>query len=179
MGSECPHCERKAQGMSRRNALKTMAGIAAAPLAALIGWPLIQAVVGNIFRLNEEGYVRIADLSSLLVGEPQQISFRQWTSDAYVRKRTIRTVFVVKHSDTEATVLSPVCPHLGCHYDWHSLAEKFICPCHGSVFSVNGKVLGGPAPRPLDTLPCKIEDGALYVKWELFQVGVAEKIRVS
>jgi quinol-cytochrome oxidoreductase complex cytochrome b subunit len=39
-----------------------------------------------------------------------------------------------------------------------------------------GNVLGGPSPRPLDTLPGKIEDGILYVQWEQFRVGAPEKV---
>jgi menaquinol-cytochrome c reductase iron-sulfur subunit len=46
------------------------------------------------------------------------------------------------------------------------------------VFDINGKVLGGPAPRPLDTLPYKIENGRVFVQWEQFKVGTTEKIRI-
>ena len=51
---------------------------------------------------------------------------------------------------TEVTAYSPICPHLGCHYyDWNPQSKTFVCPCHGSVYSIHGKILGGPAPRPL------------------------------
>ena len=33
-------------------------------------------------------------------------------------------------------------------------------------------------PRPLDTLPTKIEKGELFVEWETFKVGIPEKILV-
>jgi Rieske Fe-S protein len=39
-------------------------------------------------------------------------------------------------------------------------------------------VISGPAPRPLDTLSHKIENGKLYVEWERFRVGVSGKVRV-
>ena len=89
------------------------------------------------------------------------------------------TKWVIKQSEAEVTVFSPICTHLGCHYDWYSQAKKFICPCHGSVFSMEGKVLGGPAPRALDTLPYKIENGDLYIQWELFRVGIPQKVRIG
>jgi nitrite reductase/ring-hydroxylating ferredoxin subunit len=33
------------------------------------------------------------------------------------------------------------------------------CPCHGSVYAADGRVLSGPAPRSLDTLPMQVQGG--------------------
>ena len=44
------------------------------------------------------------------------------------------------------------CPHLGCGYRWDDADHHFKCPCHGSVYDIAGKVVGGPPPRPLDAL---------------------------
>jgi menaquinol-cytochrome c reductase iron-sulfur subunit len=87
----------------------------------------------------------------------------------------LHNIWAVKNSSSDVTVFSPICPHLGCRYKWHADSQHFICPCHGSVFSIDGKVLGGPAPRPLDTLPTKIENGELFVEWELFKEGISQK----
>jgi Rieske Fe-S protein len=67
---------------------------------------------------------------------------------------------------------------LGCRTNWHPELQKFICPCHNSIFSITGKVLGGPSPRPLDTLSHKVEEGTLYVQWEQFETGIPEKVRI-
>lgn len=37
------------------------------------------------------------------------------------------------------------CPHLGCALKWNSSEHSWDCPCHGSRFSANGKVLDNPA----------------------------------
>ncbi|WP_354687679.1 FAD-dependent oxidoreductase [Cupriavidus necator] len=37
------------------------------------------------------------------------------------------------------------CPHLKCLVQWNSLEKSFDCPCHGSRFGCDGKVLHGPA----------------------------------
>jgi Rieske Fe-S protein len=47
--------------------------------------------------------------------------------------------------------LSAVCSHLGCVVHWNSAEESWDCPCHGSRFDPTGRVLNGPAVRPLES----------------------------
>ena len=51
---------------------------------------------------------------------------------------------------TSVVAFGPQCTHLGCAYHWEEGKNEFLCPCHSSLFSIDGKVLSGPAPRPLD-----------------------------
>ncbi len=43
--------------------------------------------------------------------------------------------------------ISSVCTHLGCNVKRSTTG--FDCPCHGSRFDENGRVIRGPAPEPL------------------------------
>lgn len=52
--------------------------------------------------------------------------------------------------------LSLVCTHLGCTVN--VTAGDLVCPCHGSAFDRHGRVLQGPADRPLRSLSIE-EDG--------------------
>jgi glycine/D-amino acid oxidase-like deaminating enzyme/nitrite reductase/ring-hydroxylating ferredoxin subunit len=49
----------------------------------------------------------------------------------------------------EIHALSPVCTHAGCIVNWNQSERSWDCPCHGARFSVDGKVLTGPADRDL------------------------------
>jgi len=49
--------------------------------------------------------------------------------------------------------LSLKCPHAGC--DVEEVDGEFVCPCHGSRFSLKGKLLEGPAESDLEPCGCK------------------------
>jgi cytochrome b6-f complex iron-sulfur subunit len=55
------------------------------------------------------------------------------------------------------------CTHLGCTVPWNKDENQFHCPCHGSLFDRHGKVVGGPAPRPMDTMEVRIDGDNVFV----------------
>jgi menaquinol-cytochrome c reductase iron-sulfur subunit len=165
-------------GSTRRGFLKLFTGALGSLVALVVAVPLVGTLVGTIYRMKKLRWASVGKVESLPVEQPVKLSWMAENADEFVRQNVERDVWVIKRSSTEVTVFSPICPHLGCRYNWHPDKHEFICPCHGSIYSITGKVLGGPAPRPLDTLHHRVEDGELYVEWERFQVGIPRKIRV-
>ncbi len=49
-----------------------------------------------------------------------------------------------------------VCTHLGCLYKWDENSQSFSCPCHGTLFKINGDWSAGPAPRGLDRFALRV-----------------------
>ena len=54
--------------------------------------------------------------------------------------------------------ISAVCTHLGCVVPWNASESKFICPCHGSQYNSEGKVVRGPAPLSLALAHATVAD---------------------
>jgi Rieske Fe-S protein len=51
----------------------------------------------------------------------------------------------------EPVFLSAQCPHLGCQIN-RQVKDQLVCPCHGSRFSQEGKVIESPAVKDLTVL---------------------------
>jgi menaquinol-cytochrome c reductase iron-sulfur subunit len=76
-------------------------------------------------------------------------------------------------------VFSPICPHLGCYYNWSDAQNRFMCPCHGSQYTFDGTHIAGPAPRGLDPLPLREQNGTAQVTWIVYQSNTPQRIVVS
>jgi Rieske Fe-S protein len=57
---------------------------------------------------------------------------------------------VHRTEDGDVVAVSAVCTHLGCLIRWNHAEQTWDCPCHGSRFTPEGLVLGGPAEEPLE-----------------------------
>ncbi|HET9023305.1 MAG TPA: Rieske 2Fe-2S domain-containing protein, partial [Burkholderiaceae bacterium] len=77
-----------------------------------------------------------------------QLDHLQPGSGAIVEHQGER-VAAYRAADGSVTMVSPVCTHLKCLVHWNSAEESWDCPCHGSRFGVDGRVLEGPALEPL------------------------------
>jgi cytochrome b6-f complex iron-sulfur subunit len=53
--------------------------------------------------------------------------------------------------------LSRVCTHLGCLVEYDRGSRRLVCPCHAGTFDLEGRVLSGPPPSPLPTIPLSVE----------------------
>lgn len=56
----------------------------------------------------------------------------------------------------ELHALSARCTHLGCIVQWNNAERSWDCPCHGSRFAIDGRVIQGPAVSPLE--PRQLDD---------------------
>ena len=143
--------------------------------AGLIGFglaiPLAGYVISPALKRRERSWVDVGGVGDVPVGEPKQLDHVTTLQDGYQQSRSQKAVWAVKQPDGQVTVFAPKCTHLGCGYRWAAEEKQFLCPCHGSRFGIDGQVLAGPAPRPLDRLPVKIENGRLLVVYQEFKSG--------
>ena len=136
-----------------------MAGVVAIPAAAYL---LLKPKSGRADDLIE-----VADVGSLGLGQPQEVVYFRTRVDGWRRVREKTTAWVVKTGPRKVTAFAPQCTHLGCAYHWEAENKAFQCPCHASAFGIDGEVLDGPAPRPLDRYVSRIEGGKLVISSQI------------
>ena len=171
---------------ARRDFLKV--SVAAGIGACAIGAPVCSAVrllTAPAFAESADGksYL-LATLDSLNEQPLQKIAVIDDKRDAWttIPQQKIGSVFLRKTGDT-VRAFNALCPHAGCtlqvgdapHPQTGTEEKYFHCPCHGALFSLNGKRLNTVSPRDMDELEVEIQEGQVFVKFEKFTFGIAEK----
>lgn len=162
----------------RREFLKTLGvgglglglgAVVAAPAAAFVAYPLMNATVTGGDEL-----LFVGKSSDFADGKPVKVDVLADRRDAWNRVIQVKvgSAWVIRGAG-KITVFSTVCPHLGCAIDYD--APRFACPCHKSSFAADGKVAEGPAPRPMDELEVEEKDGRVAVRYRRFKQGITEK----
>lgn len=163
---------------SRRSLFQWITAGIAGLIGAGLAIPLLGYVVSPAMRRHEEQWVDVGPSAEIEVDKPKQLDHVTSIRDGYLNRQSHKAIWVVKKPDGHVTVFAPMCTHLGCSYRWDHEGRRFQCPCHGSAFNIDGRVLSGPAPRPLDELPSKIENGRLLVVFKMFKSGVQEVVEL-
>jgi menaquinol-cytochrome c reductase iron-sulfur subunit len=95
--------------------------------------------------------------------------------DGWRKTISEKAVYVTTDKDGRLSVLTSVCPHLGCTVPWNKGKNQFICPCHGATFSKDGARVSGPSLRGMDTLESSVQDGQLLARFQYFRQLVSDK----
>lgn len=166
--------------MTRRRVLEWLVGAMsgaiglaiAVPAAAFLGFPARRRVASG----GDEP-LDVAALAQLPDGKPVRVTVTAprrrdaWTAFSDV---TLGACWLVRRGD-DVCALSTVCPHAGCAVDFDAGRDAFVCPCHDSVFALDGARRSGPAPRAMDRLDTVVAGGRVRIAWRRFRTATAKK----
>ncbi|RMF93236.1 MAG: Rieske (2Fe-2S) protein [Planctomycetota bacterium] len=131
-------------------------------------------------------FVRLTTLDELPAdGTPRKFPVVLDQVDAWVRSREpVGAVYLRRVQGDQVEAFQVICPHAGCSVEFMQADDggQFYCPCHQAHFDLSGKRLDevSPSPRDLDTLTVELRNGGeVWVEFQNFQVGVAEKKPVA
>jgi menaquinol-cytochrome c reductase iron-sulfur subunit len=99
--------------------------------------------VGTVDQFPDNNYVPVVVTLTPGIGEAG-------TATVYMRKRNPAIDTDRYDRETKFIAITSRCAHVGCPVRWVDAAERFICPCHGGVYDLLGRPVGGPPVRPLD-----------------------------
>jgi cytochrome b6-f complex iron-sulfur subunit len=127
--------------------------------------------VASTFLRPAAKRARKDDIAELMTAGPVG-DFPSGSVTAFPRGR----FYLARLDDGGFLALSRRCPHLGCTLPWVEEAQRFVCPCHSSVFDIRGEVVSSPAPRAMDQHRVIIEneivrvDAGTIIKRDRFEV---------
>lgn len=167
---------------TRRRALELLLGAGALCAgAAALGPPLAEVVaVGRRGGGGGVRWVRTVKLADLPEGEPRRVAIVSDERDAWKVERAAQlgSVWLTRKGDV-VTALSVTCPHLGCSIARSPVGDGFACPCHDSTFDAEGHRHGGPAPRDMDSLATRVQDGFVEVDFRRYRQGTRERVEIG
>lgn len=105
---------------------------------------------GNLGRYirensNAVGYM-VSDLVALgEVDTEDQIG----NGEGAILRRGLQKIAAYRDEQGRLHECSASCTHLGCIVQWNATERSWDCPCDGSRYAPDGKVLHGPATKPL------------------------------
>jgi menaquinol-cytochrome c reductase iron-sulfur subunit len=131
---------------------------------------------------DEDGFIKVAPLDSLLVGGmPRRFTVIDDRTDAWnlYPDEPIGAVYLFRPETDKVHAFNVTCPHAGCSVDFNSDRKLYTCPCHDSSFALDGHIANpkSPSPRGLDELDVRIKNSAeVWVKYQNFQSATSRKI---
>ena len=114
-------------------------------------------IVGTVDQFLDNNYVPVVLTVTPNLGEAGKTT-------VYMRKFNPEIDTDPYDKGTPYIAISSRCAHVGCPVRWVDASERFICPCHGGVYDLLGRRVGGPPVRPLDRFYTR-------VKGEYVEVG--------
>ena len=61
-----------------------------------------------------------------------------------------RPVLLIRLNEADWRAFSAVCTHLNCTVQYQEAGRQIWCACHNGLYDLNGRVISGPPPRPLE-----------------------------
>jgi Rieske Fe-S protein len=150
--------------LSRRNFMQSAIWGIGGLIGIVFGASAVAYVVGpSLKKQQTETWVRLGPTSKVELGVPTLFSFTVQTQTGWIENTEEVSVYVLTTDARTYIAMSNICTHLGCRVRWITDQDKFFCPCHNGEFDIEGNVIAGPPPRPLDQYDVKVENDQLYV----------------
>ena len=157
------NCQPPSESLPRRKFYAAAIYVLNALMGIAVTIPAIAYLLVPSRKRQQDQWVEAGDIATLAPNSPVEMSFRKSRVDGWRTISEKATAWVVKKPDGGLVAFGPQCTHLGCAYHWDEKQNQFVCPCHTTLFSIDGKVISGPAPRPLDRYAIQLDGTKLKV----------------
>jgi len=157
--------------ISRRKFLGYLIGGISGVIGVVVASPLVGYFLSPAWKKSKSLLTPIARTSDIPIGQPTYVTYEERMRDGWFVSTLSKGAWVVTEDGKEFVVYDPHCTHLNCPYYWDKQEQIFHCPCHDGKFDIDGNVIGGPPPRPLDRLEVMVEDDTILLSGRIAAGG--------
>ena len=100
-----------------------------------------------------------ASVNEVVAGKVQDLKSNQ----GKIVKFGSLPVLLVHTTETEWRAFSGVCTHLNCTVQYKDSSHQIWCACHNGLYNLNGQVVSGPPPHPLEEYSVHIRGDEVVV----------------
>jgi succinate dehydrogenase / fumarate reductase iron-sulfur subunit len=154
----------EANNTSRRSFLAGLTMGIGAVSVLTVGGVLAASFVGPAMQKKPPLWVPAGSIEKFPVGQVSTVNLRYTENVGIYKQELVKPVLVWRPpNQNKIIVYNSTCTHLGCTVHWDVNQNLFLCACHGGAFALDGSVMAGPPPRPLDHMEFKVDSGNLLI----------------
>lgn len=150
--------------VTRRAWLRGIIGVIVTAISSVVAVIVGGAALSPAFARRKDNWVPAGRLRDLEIGVPTPVTVRVTRQDGYYEAVDQQVVFLIKSESGDLRALSSTCTHLGCRVSYDPQSKLIKCPCHGGVFTPDGRNIAGPPPRPLGEIAARVDDSKVFVR---------------
>lgn len=74
-----------------------------------------------------------------------------------------RPVLLIRVGENDLRAFSAICTHLNCTVQFQRETQQIWCACHNGRYDLNGRVLSGPPPAPLERYSVRVRGDEIVI----------------
>ena len=112
-----------------------------------------------VIRFMNPPDVAEATVNEASVGNVQDFDVNAGNSVKFGAK----PVLLIRTGEADWRAFWGTCTHLDCTVQYQDSSRQIWCACHNGFYDLNGNVVSGPTPRPLEELTVHIRDDEVII----------------
>jgi menaquinol-cytochrome c reductase iron-sulfur subunit len=154
----------KSPQMSRKEFVGIVTAAVGSVMGVLVGIPTISYLIAPaLTKDSADVWIPAGPVETYPVAVPTLFNFNRTKVNGWEKTVNSYGVYILHNEDDTFLALSNKCTHLSCRVNWKTDESAYICPCHDAYFAIDGQIISGPQPRPLDQYETKVEEKTLFI----------------
>ena len=128
----------------------------------LLGGGFAASLVSTVYpalRFMNPPEVSEASVNEVPAGKVQDLKL----NSGKIVKFGNRPALLVRVGESEWRAFSAVCTHLNCTVQYQDSSRQIWCACHNGLYDLNGKVVSGPPPAPLEEFAVRVRGDEVVI----------------